>query len=284
MHMGDHPRSRGVYPRSGPDPCALPGSSPLARGLLAGGGDDHPPMWIIPARAGFTGGGLRTCGTDRDHPRSRGVYLAPRLRMHYGLRIIPARAGFTYDDALTALDAQDHPRSRGVYRMRPHTAPWRGGSSPLARGLPECVRVSSRDGGIIPARAGFTPGARGGRRADRDHPRSRGVYVTPTMPSSTQTGSSPLARGLLRLAPLRPVIGGIIPARAGFTRAASRWATSSWDHPRSRGVYCSTCVRSRVVAGSSPLARGLLEDLQGPGRRDRIIPARAGFTPPGAHR
>ena len=50
----DHPRSRGVYSRSAASGCPMPGSSPLARGLLK-------TMWvrpfsrrIIPARAGFT--------------------------------------------------------------------------------------------------------------------------------------------------------------------------------------------------------------------------------------
>ena len=71
---------------------------------------------------------------------------------------------------------------------------------------------------IIPARAGFT-----GRRArffqaDADHPRSRGVYVTPW--------------GVI------PARVRIIPARAGFT-------------PEHLGSGHNT-------GGSSPLARGLL--------------------------
>ena len=51
--------------------------------------------------------------------------------------IIPARAGFTSAgmDALTL--AQDHPRSRGVYGDLVDRLRAAGGSSPLARGLPE---------------------------------------------------------------------------------------------------------------------------------------------------
>ena len=51
----------------------------------------------------------------------------------------------------------------------------------------------------------------------RDHPRSRGVYISDLPYGDPHDGSSPLARGLLGL------IGGdilnerIIPARAGFT-------------------------------------------------------------------
>ena len=91
------------------------GSSPLARGLRALLLVLRLATGIIPARAGFTVWGLDSTFTDRDHPRSRGVYrgIAPRstgrlgssplargLRgrragTRRGRRIIPARAGFT---------------------------------------------------------------------------------------------------------------------------------------------------------------------------------------------
>ena len=52
-----------------------------------------------------------------------------------------------------------------------------------------------------------------------DHPRSRGVYATPELIAEVMEGSSPLARGL-RLNESRVLgLGGIIPARAGFTDA-----------------------------------------------------------------
>ena len=51
---GDHPRSRGVYAASLNQPTMPPGSSPLARGLQAGGRTVHGRGGIIPARAGFT--------------------------------------------------------------------------------------------------------------------------------------------------------------------------------------------------------------------------------------
>ena len=91
------------------------GSSPLARGLLAGVPAWCVGGWIIPARAGFTTVSSRLRRRTGDHPRSRGVYgqgpsgaahlcgsspLARGLRFveipreNFG-RIIPARAGFT---------------------------------------------------------------------------------------------------------------------------------------------------------------------------------------------
>ena len=53
---GDHPRSRGVYATSAAVRTCSPGSSPLARGLLADGDQQTGTRGIIPARAGFTAG------------------------------------------------------------------------------------------------------------------------------------------------------------------------------------------------------------------------------------
>ena len=71
---------------------------------------------------------------------------------------------------------------------------------------------------------------------------------------------------------------GIIPARAGFTQFRQPPAQATTDHPRSRGVYHGNSVPPHVLAGSSPLARGLLSPDFGFRLHVRIIPARAGFT------
>ena len=52
------------------------------------------------------------------------------------------------------------------------------------------------------------------------------------------------------------------------------------DHPRSRGVYKGHQGHGVVKTGSSPLARGLPADEELHETLRRIIPARAGFTPP----
>ena len=132
------------------------------------------------------------------------------------------------------------------------------GSSPLARGLRVRGRLRGCEGGIIPARAGFTVPGVEDPVAGPDHPRSRGVYGDPDYYS----------RNLTR----------IIPARAGFTHQPRVLHPGGRDHPRSRGVYQRSKCGAVRRSGSSPLARG----LQGPVlRRVRgagIIPARAGFT------
>ena len=152
------------------------------------------------------------------------------------------------------------------------------GSSPLARGLRRQSREQRVEGGIIPARAGFTHHDYRATIRSRDHPRSRGVYLCPTAYHSPSYGSSPLARGLRHGPRRRPQHPRIIPARAGFTCPRASRRPRSWDHPRSRGVYTASLIRSDDPEGSSPLARGLLEAEDFTSANIRIIPARAGFT------
>ena len=152
------------------------------------------------------------------------------------------------------------------------------GSSPLARGLQQRGPLVEEDGGIIPARAGFTDRLRRTHRAHRDHPRSRGVYLTNLQILQEVSGSSPLARGLPSAGWDLTTGTGIIPARAGFTAAVAGHGPAPTDHPRSRGVYYRVALPQPPGYGSSPLARGL--PVQKPliaGPRG-IIPARAGFT------
>ena len=273
----DHPRSRGVYVQGGPALAGRPGSSPLARGLRDDGEQSGPLAGIIPARAGFTIG-----ASARRRPRAGSSPLARGLRVLVlallGLAgIIPARAGFTPHGRPPRGGGADHPRSCGVYgrsRSAP-TGSWgssplarglrsgrapgsrRSGSSPLARGLQEGEVGFQLVIGIIPARAGFTRPARDPVRRREDHPRSRGVYAPPAGGAPQVGGSSPLARGLRGLAAAGEAGGGIIPARAGFTRRRRRPSSASADHPRSRGVYGLVYWAAHQMGGSSPLARGL---------------------------
>ena len=274
----DHPRSRGVYSGSEGGGSFSGGSSPLARGLHPARQDILEHRRIIPARAGFTGTGVPATAAYRDHPRSRGVYLAGMSTTHVdegssplarGLltpkgidvekeRIIPARAGFTVRSPAPRAHSSDHPRSRGVYRFQAAWAAWAAGSSPLARGLLGVGIVLLKPVRIIPARAGFTRRQRRRHPTRRDHPRSRGVYLTRNELIKMLNGSSPLARGLQHLVRGLRIRPGIIPARAGFTGRAGAPRRPERDHPRSRGVYASSaaiCSRARW-----------------------IIPARAGFT------
>ena len=247
------------------------------RGLPGHAGDLRAEFRIIPARAGFTTSPLTSAPRGGDHPRSRGVYMvvslpppsgggsSPLARGLHGLvegqsladGIIPARAGFTRWTVMPAGSRSDHPRSRGVYVEEFIAQAIGAGSSPLARGLPGGLSRERAPARIIPARAGFTKTCVSLHKTPSDHPRSRGVYCTSRSTSTTEPGSSPLARGLPDGSPFGRVVGGIIPARAGFTAwSASPWAAPK-DHPRSRGVYPRGPGRPGPHVGSSPLARGL---------------------------
>ena len=192
--------------------------------------------------------------------------------------IIPARAGFTTTDDRNPPGGADHPRSRGVYGENGQDTPVRVGSSPLARGLLGVPRLHPQDLRIIPARAGFTRREPPTWRPGADHPRSRGVYRTPSVGSCSTSGSSPLARGLPRRDSGERGQVGIIPARAGFTVLHEIGRDEKADHPRSRGVYRWAIKKIEKRNGSSPLARGLRRDPMRSIAATRIIPARAGFT------
>ena len=175
------------------------------------------PRWIIPARAGFTAHHPVLYWSLTDHPRSRGVYSIVSPKSSMPRWIIPARAGFTAHHPVLYWSLTDHPRSRGVYSILQATDKPIEGSSPLARGLrdhpggPACRRR------IIPARAGFTLISAAIPMCPPDHPRSRGVYLRRRPATSLRSGSSPLARGLLKATPGDVLEIRIIPARAGFT-------------------------------------------------------------------
>ena len=114
--------------------------------------------------------------------------------------------------------------------------------------------------------------------AEKDHPRSRGVYAALIAAWRQTFGSSPLARGLrVRWDSTYRDIG-IIPARAGSTFLGVYWPYGGADHPRSRGVYVFGTEVMSTENGSSPLARGLPRTTTRSPQRSRIIPARAGST------
>ena len=192
-------------------------------------------------------------------PHARGLPRPPDPRRDQP-GIIPARAGFTRPGAGRRARRPDHPRTRGVYDRRQRVRHHGSGSSPHARGLQDGAGATVLGGRIIPARAGFTFDLSPLLHANRDHPRTRGVY--------------PLGQVLFFWRQ------GIIPARAGFTHPAASRAGSPRDHPRTRGVYLVRLLGGLADQGSSPHARG----LPGPGGRGSgaggIIPARAGFTDP----
>ena len=200
------------------------GSSPHARGLLTDGEGGTVVGRIIPACPRMRGVYIRNPIASFTYmgssPLARGLPPEDQCGARL-LRIIPARAGFTSGSRSCCSPRRDHPRSRGVYNPHWEHGIVAEGSSPLARGLP-LVAASAEDlDGIIPARAGFTPGRGRRRRSRRDHPRSRGVYFCLRPAVATAGGSSPLARGLPQMESDLTDDYRIIPARAGFTSTSA---------------------------------------------------------------
>ena len=254
------------------------GSSPLARGLPSHIPCFGCPKRIIPARAGFTGPRSGALLSGRDHPRSRGVYGVGLGGLHWSSGSSPLARGLQIENSERNLRHRIIPARAGFTERLPITTIAEWGSSPLARGLRESSTCARADSRIIPARAGFTGVGAAFRPRGPDHPRSRGVYTHAHNTVMCNTGSSPLARGLLVNCGPEHMYIRIIPARAGFTAVRRARSERAADHPRSRGVYTPLCAIPSPYDGSSPLARGLLgptgESLTG----GRIIPARAGFT------
>ena len=295
----DHPRSRGVYCDCGRFVAAQKGSSPLARGLRILRDAARTATRIIPARAGFTDPCGLPASQRQDHPRSRGVYpgaaasrgdplgsspLARGLRVRepwtcWAVGIIPARAGFTDGSITLSANTRDHPRSRGVYLRVPDRRVHGPLDHPRSRGVYSWTTPALAAGvGSSPLARGLLDAPHDPLEMPGDHPRSRGVYPGGLWRPWTPPGSSPLARGLPQEGEGVGAGGGIIPARAGFTRTPGQYGSGRADHPRSRGVYPGRGPTGPTPSGSSPLARGLrLTPLL---RHDahRIIPARAGFT------
>ena len=92
---------------------------------------------------------------------------------------------------------RDHPRACGVYLCSQKALLFRHGSSPRVRGLPRELGAWKCEGGIIPARAGFTVYLSLVGVCWGDHPRACGVYGAVGAFDGLGLGSSPRVRGLL---------------------------------------------------------------------------------------
>ena len=272
----DHPRIRGehIHPIVGFG--FVPGSSPHTRGARFDGAGPRGGLGIIPAYAGSTGAGVGRRYPPRDHPRIRGEHQtgecrtggqagsSPHTRGALDVAefvgavqgIIPAYAGSTWVSACPTRPRRDHPRIRGEHQDEDVEEQANAGSSPHTRGAPTSWGRPTRWPRIIPAYAGSTAGC--GRRTarPRDHPRIRGEHVGVHMIVVDGLGSSPHTRGARLGAFLIIILGRIIPAYAGSTRAGSICPEITPDHPRIRGEHVRVTAHQLRHHGSSPHTRG----------------------------
>ena len=149
-----------------------------------------------------------------------------------------------------------HPRERGEHGMpweRSHTD---RGSSPRARGTRDEAAPGLPGTRFIPTSAGntFRPTTR--NTAGPVHPRERGEHPGPVPVPPSITGSSPRARGTLRLLTIFCTRPRFIPASAGNTSVPTS-KTAAWSvHPRERGEHLFGLGVFAQGVGSSPRARG----------------------------
>jgi len=168
-------------------------------------------------------------------PRARGT----RIDEHHDLRVvrfIPAGAGNTRPAAGSTPRTAVHPRGRGEHIFS-------------AERPPKTIR-------FIPAGAGNTDRMGIATILQTVHPRGRGEHVLPTVNIISICGSSPRARGTLRVAALERDFGRFIPAGAGNTLSPGDSATVLAVHPRGRGEHFGAGNTHGEPIGSSPRARG----------------------------
>ena len=215
----------------------MPGSPPLARGILSKYGKLPKPLRITPACAGNTASGRTARIPYLDHPRLRGEYgdmscnpqvvmgspplargiLNCHLQIFLINGITPACAGNTWQGDKVQPTTKDHPRLRGEYIKRGKIFSDGLGSPPLARGIPWCQIRRHFMTGITPACAGNTRFITKIRRVAWDHPRLRGEYGKVLLVRQLSIGSPPLARGIQIKLYFSFSREGITPACAGNT-------------------------------------------------------------------
>ena len=210
-------------------------------------------------------------------PLARGTQrVGLYLNAHQG--IIPACAGNTQCPECRVCRYGDHPRLRGEHHSVHESQNSLSGSSPLARGTRGLHHRGVHSGGIIPACAGNTLYAIWSPMEYEDHPRLRGEHICSALLFLILEGSSPLARGTLKIQGPLLKCSGIIPACAGNTHSCTLYMVASEDHPRLRGEHLGVAWNSSQRSGSSPLARGTREPLPRTALSAGIIPACAGNT------
>ena len=217
---------------------------------------------------------MATPGTS---PRARGK-RAPKEFPEEPGRNIPACAGKTFPrQSFFAFDTE-HPRVRGENMGSLVAWPALTGTSPRARG--KQVDSLERYGypRNIPACAGKTPLGRRPMDSVTEHPRVRGENTRFALRAQRVKGTSPRARGKLRVD--RGLWGCIrnIPACAGKTLDTPSRESYAKEHPRVRGENNFTTQAADDPQGTSPRARGKLWVPDAPATKSRNIPACAGKT------
>ena len=293
-----HPRAGGENSPARSCPTAIAGSSPRGRGNPPQRRHARLDAWLIPARAGKTGGATRAKVPSRAHPRAGGENSpacgrrfrasgsSPRGRGKRDMTrplieergLIPARAGKTSDGGRQTTTLSAHPRAGGENFCDDDARRGEAGSSPRRRGKQRMRGTRAAQWGLIPARAGKTSWSRPPTLTARTHPRAGGENECRHCGHLPAPGSSPRGRGKPTANPSELSSTRLIPARAGKTRGELRLLRGPAAHPRAGGENRLTWTGRTLAPGSSPRGRGKLIMTKIKRFACRLIPARAGKT------
>ena len=188
-------------------------------------------------------------------PHARGTH-GQILRADAQIRFIPACAGNADSEALMKRIEPVHPRMRGERKRR--------------------MRILRRAVRFIPACAGNAFPQERLVISNTVHPRMRGERTVAVALWFDLSGSSPHARGTLRILIRRKPEKRFIPACAGNACPLFSIGHENPVHPRMRGERVISLRYDGFKGGSSPHARGtpFCTDIQVSPRR--FIPACAG--------
>ena len=295
---GAHPRACGENGAQREISSGGSGSSPRVRGKLAGEGEGGRPLGLIPARAGKTWPSQPGHFLIRAHPRACGENGAqtarvlqpggssPRVRgkrrgrgrRARARRLIPARAGKTCSIQGDGGSVRAHPRACGENNGAYDQDRMEEGSSPRVRGKPGVAAALVPSTGLIPARAGKTDALARRRKMATAHPRACGENSDIARLLRIDAGSSPRVRGKPGQQVVRDELHGLIPARAGKTRASGQGGAGQGAHPRACGENLLQRPPRLQIDGSSPRVRGKRGSDEDRVHPPGLIPARAGKT------
>ena len=152
-----------------------------------------------------------------------------------GGRLIPARAGKTLASSSRTTPVVAHPRACGENDLVIDQEKSFDGSSPRVRGKLTGTLKSFFTGRLIPARAGKTNPVRREASRPRAHPRACGENAPLWNGTLASEGSSPRVRGKRHHPHGLPLLGRLIPARAGKTDSPRQGPPGCPAHPRACG-------------------------------------------------
>ena len=252
------------------------GSSPHARGTLDAQATGRDALRFIPACAGNADHVSISIRVTAVHPRMRGERCVDSGRLHREngssphargtlntrpavarhRRFIPACAGNANTSLIIRSRMPVHPRMRGERSALHSAGRVDYGSSPHARGTRDRAPGDRESRRFIPACAGNAELPKKASAGAAVHPRMRGERRFWADNGRKKYGSSPHARGTLRVLSIPVRRPRFIPACAGNASARLLSDHPRTVHPRMRGERVELVEFGFIKVGSSPHARG----------------------------